>query len=50
MSGELNMFEMFVALFLVAVLVVIVMLLTPKSACTGNCRQGRDCNCTGKTQ
>jgi preprotein translocase subunit SecG len=45
------MLEMFVALFLVAVLVVIVMLLTPtNSACTGNCRQGRDCNCTGKIQ
>ena len=42
---------MIIALFLVAIMVVIIMLVTPNnSACTGNCRQGRDCNCTGKSQ
>jgi hypothetical protein len=45
------MLEMTIALFLVAIMVGIIMLVTPgNSACTGNCRQGRDCNYTGKTQ
>ena len=44
------MLEMFAALLLVAVLVVVIVIITPtnNSACTGNCRQGRDCDCIGK--
>jgi hypothetical protein len=35
---------------MVAVLVGVIMIMTPdnNSACTGNCRQGRECDCTGK--
>jgi hypothetical protein len=51
MNGALDMLEMIVALALIGVLVTaIIVLTTNDSACTGNCRQGRDCNCTGKTQ
>ena len=41
------MLAMSVALLLVAVLVGVIVVMTPdnNSACTGNCRQGRDCNC-----
>jgi hypothetical protein len=44
------MLEMIMALFLVVILVGVIMVMTPnnKSACTGNCRQGRDCNCMDK--
>jgi hypothetical protein len=41
---------MFLALLLVAIVVGIIVVMTPdnNSACTGNCRQGRNCGCTGK--
>jgi hypothetical protein len=41
---------MFLALLLVAIVVGIIVVMTPdnNSACTGNCRQGRDCDCIGK--
>lgn len=41
---------MFIALVLVAIVVGIIVVMTPdnNSACTGNCRQGRNCDCTGK--
>jgi len=41
---------MLIALLMVAILVGVIMVLTPdnNSACTGNCRQGRDCDCIGK--
>jgi hypothetical protein len=44
------MLEMFIALVLVAIVVGIIVVMTPdnNSACTGNCRQGRNCDCTGK--
>jgi hypothetical protein len=44
------MLEMMIALLMVAVLVGVIMVMTPdnNSACTGNCRQGRDCDCIGK--
>jgi hypothetical protein len=44
------MLAMSVALLLVAVLVGVIIAMTPdnNSACTGNCRQGRDCDCIGK--
>ena len=44
------MSAMIVALLLVAVLVGVIVVMTPgnNSACTGNCRQGRDCDCIGK--
>jgi len=44
------MLEMILALLMVAVLVGVIMIMTPdnNSACTGNCRQGRECDCTGK--
>ena len=46
-NGALKMLAMSVALLLVAVLVGVIVVMTPdnNSACTGNCRQGRDCNC-----
>ena len=41
---------MLIALLLLAVLVGGIMIITPSnnSACTGNCRQGRDCDCMEK--
>jgi hypothetical protein len=41
---------MICALILVAIFVVIIIIATPdnNSACTGNCKQGRNCDCTGK--
>jgi len=41
---------MLIALLMVAVFVGVIVVLTPdnNSACTGNCRQGRDCDCMGK--
>jgi hypothetical protein len=44
------MLTMLIALLMVAVLVGVIMIMTPdnNSACTGNCRQGRECDCTGK--
>jgi hypothetical protein len=44
------MSAMLIALLLVAVFVGIIVVMTPdnNSACTGNCRQGRDCDCIGK--
>ena len=41
---------MFIALLLVGVLVGVIVVMTPdnNSACTGNCRQGRDCDCVEK--
>jgi len=41
------MLAMAIALLLVAILVGVIVVLTPNnnSACTGNCRQGRDCDC-----
>ena len=41
---------MFLALLLVAIVVGIIVVMTPdnNSACTGNCRQGRDCDCMEK--
>jgi hypothetical protein len=41
------MFLMLIVLLMVAVFVGVLIVLTPdnNSACTGNCRQGRDCNC-----
>lgn len=44
------MLSMIIALLLLALLVGVIMILsiTPNnrnSACTGNCRQGRDCDC-----
>ena len=44
------MLVMLIALLMVAILVGVIMVLTPgnNSACTGNCRQGRDCDCIGK--
>jgi hypothetical protein len=43
------MLAMTIALLMVAVLVGVIAIMTPNnnSACTGNCRQGRDCDCTG---
>jgi regulatory protein YycI of two-component signal transduction system YycFG len=45
------MFEMIVALLLVAVFVIIIFFTTKgadKSLCNGNCYQGRRCNCKDK--
>lgn len=41
------MFEMIIALLLVAIFVVFVIAFTKgsKSLCTGNCYQGRRCDC-----
>ena len=41
---------MFLALLLVAIVVGVIVAMIPNnnSACTGNCRQGRDCDCIGK--
>ena len=41
------MLTMFLALLLVAVLVGIIVVMTPdnNSLCNGNCRQGRNCDC-----
>ena len=41
---------MFLALLLVAIVVGVIVAMTPNnnSACTGNCQQGRDCDCIGK--
>ena len=41
---------MFIALVLVVILVGVIVAMTPgnNSACTGNCKQGRDCDCIGK--
>jgi hypothetical protein len=41
---------MFLALLLVAIVVGVIVIMSPdnNSACTGNCRQGRNCDCTGK--
>jgi hypothetical protein len=41
---------MLIALLMVAIFVGVIVVLTPdnNSACTGNCRQGRDCDCIGK--
>ena len=41
---------MIVALLLVALFVGIIIVITPNSnsACNGNCRQGRDCDCMRK--
>lgn len=43
------MLAMTIALLMVAVLVGVIAIMTPNnnSACTGNCRQGRDCDCIG---
>jgi hypothetical protein len=41
------MLAMAIALLLVAILVGVIVVLTPNnnSVCTSNCRQGRDCDC-----
>jgi len=39
------MFEMIIALLLVLVLVGVVARFSKNDGCTGNCRQGRNCNC-----
>jgi len=50
MSGVLNMFFMFC--FIIGWVIIICLLLrwtkNINSSCTGNCRQGRDCNCMEK--
>ena len=47
MSGVLNMLEMTMALLLVAIFVVLVIAFTKgaNSLCSGNCYQGRKCDC-----
>jgi len=46
------MIAMIVALLLVAVLVGVIIINTPtnNTACTGNCRQGRLCDCKDKNE
>jgi hypothetical protein len=41
---------MLIALLMVVVFVGVIAVMTPdnNSACTGDCRQGRDCNCVEK--
>jgi hypothetical protein len=44
------MLAMISALILVAIFVIIIIIGTPdnNSVCTGNCKQGRNCDCMGK--
>jgi hypothetical protein len=50
MNGELNMF--FMSCFIIGWILLIALLLrwvkNVPTACNGNCRQGRDCDCSGK--
>jgi len=52
MNGVLNMF--FILCFAIGWIIIVLLVigflkgLPNDSACTGNCRQGRDCNCMEK--